>query len=73
MKEKGHAREKKGRETWERRREVVPEVGERMSHMGRDVTILRSDSECAPSFCQKLELKSERYNSILDPDRKSVV
>ena len=28
MKEKGHAREKKGRDTWERRRGVVPEVGE---------------------------------------------
>ena len=27
-------------------------VGERMSHMGRDVTILRSDSEWAPPFCQ---------------------
>ena len=43
-------------------------VGERMSHTGRDVTILRSDNECAPSFCQKLELKSERYNSVLDPN-----
>ena len=44
-------------------------VGERMSHVGRDVTILRSDSEWAPPFCQKLELKSERYNSVLDPNK----
>ena len=44
-------------------------VGERMSHVGRDVTILRRDSEWAPPFCQKLELKSERYNLVLDPNK----
>ena len=39
-----------------------------MSHAGTHVTVLCSDSGWAPSFCQKLELKSERYNLELEPN-----
>ena len=36
--------------------------------MGSHVTILCNTSGWAPSFGQKLELKSERYKSILEPN-----
>ena len=36
--------------------------------MGSHVTILCNTSGWAPPFCQKLELKSERYNSVLEPN-----
>ena len=40
----------------------------RMSHAGTHMTVLCSDSGWAPSFCQKLESKSERYNLDLEPN-----
>ena len=39
--------------------------------IGSHVTVLCNTNGWAPPFCQKLELKSERYNSILEPNANS--
>ena len=43
-------------------------IGMESRKMCDHVIVLCSDGGWAPPFCQKLELKSERYNSVLEPN-----